>query len=37
MRDELSNGGLHVVVPPQELCKGSRRGSARERDQGVRM
>lgn len=26
MRDVLSNGGLHVVVPPQELCKGSRRG-----------
>jgi len=37
MRDELSNGGLHVVIPPQKLCKGSRKGSARERDQGVRM
>lgn len=29
MRDELSNGGLHVVVPPQELCKGPSKGEAR--------
>lgn len=29
MRDEPSNGGLHAVVPPQELCKGSSEGEAR--------